>query len=78
MSTLSLATAMFSDPWAGLVPAHVVAFTTTRKGRRVTRYRWQRVDGQSCGGHTPAVSVDVAVRGVSWDRRFSDVRKVES
>ena len=74
----TLATAMYNDIWAGNVPAHVVAFTTTRKGQRVTRYRWQRVDGQSCGGHTPAISGDVAVRGVSWDKRFSDVRKIES
>ncbi|MER9768916.1 hypothetical protein NKJ09_22960 [Mesorhizobium sp. M0189] len=69
-----LATALFNDVWAGLVPAAVIPFRTKRNGQAVTRYRWQREDGQACGGHTPAVSVEVAMRGVTWDQRFSNVK----
>ncbi|ESW92931.1 hypothetical protein NKL07_21890 [Mesorhizobium sp. C280B] len=65
-------TATFHDIWAGPVPAHVVAFKTTRKGERVVRYRWQRVDGNHCCSVvylTPAAAAAAKRR----DARFSNV-----
>lgn len=34
------ATATYRDIWAGDIAATVEAFKTTRRGQRVTRYRW--------------------------------------
>lgn len=69
----SLATATFKDTWAGAVPAHVIAFKTTRNGARVTRYRWQRVDGMHCCGST-FTTVAAAVAAKLRDARFADVQ----
>ncbi len=68
----AIATAKFNDIWAGNVDAQVLAFKTTRRGERVTRYRWVRVDGQGCG-YNAFPSVARAVAAVRLDRRFSDV-----
>lgn len=67
-----MATALFYDIWAGNVPALVVPFKTTRKGQRVTRYRWQRVDGLHCDSRT-FITIQGAVSALARDRRFSNV-----
>lgn len=67
-----MATAIFHDIWQGAVACRVEPFTTKRKGERVTRYRWRRVDGQGVG-HLPFRTVAGAVAAAMRDQRFSDV-----
>lgn len=65
-------TAINRDIWKGDVLCHVAAFKTTRNGQRVTRYRWQRVDGMHC--HSGVfTSPEMAVAAIRRDARFSAI-----
>lgn len=66
------ATALFNDVWAGKVLAVVKPFRTKRNGQTVTRYRWQRADGQHCCGGV-FTSVEFAVAAKRRDARFSNI-----
>jgi hypothetical protein len=44
-----IATAFYSDPYAGQLAAYLVPFKTTRRRDRVVSYRWQTDRGGQCG-----------------------------
>jgi hypothetical protein len=68
----STPTALFLDHWFGPVLCHIEAFKTKRRGERVTRYRWHRVDGMNC--HSGVfTSPERAVAAVRRDQRFQNV-----
>jgi hypothetical protein len=66
----STTTAFFNDVWSGPVEAFVAPFRTKRKGATVTRYRWQRQDGQHCCSSV-FTSLEQAVAAKRRDARFS-------
>lgn len=63
------ATATFNDPYAGETPVHLVAYSTSRRGKRLVAYRWT----PAITGHRPQLSVERAIAVARLDRRFSNV-----
>lgn len=72
MAKTAFATATFKDIWAGNVAAELREFKTTRRGQRVTRFRWQRVDGMHCDSRA-FQTISGAIAALARDARFCDV-----
>lgn len=70
--------ATYFDIWAGPVEAALIPFKAKRKGETVTRYRWQRANGQSVGGFaSPFVTVDGALAAIKRHACFANGVKAE-
>lgn len=68
------ATATYRDTWAGDVPVSLVAARSTRRGERVTIYRWAAEHGGiNAGGMVPTVHPQKAIRFAQNHPYFSNV-----
>lgn len=69
-----LATATYSDTWAGNVAAHVEGFKTKRKGETVMRYRWTRANASIGIWSAPFTSIANAMAAAQRHPAFSNVQ----
>lgn len=70
----AVATATYQDTWAGEVVAYLMPQKTTRRGVRMTVYRWMRDNGQTCDGMVCGRGVDRMMAHAEWHALFSNVQ----
>ena len=74
--TNNVATATFHDTWAGELAAYLVPQKTTRRGQRVTAYRWMTERGTCCDGLSHgSTNPDRMIAHAERHARFSNVRR---
>jgi len=69
----NMPTAHFHDAYAGWIDARVEPFVTTRRGNRVTRYRWITARG-GCGFAGSFASPIKAVLAATRRHDFANIR----
>jgi hypothetical protein len=73
---IHLATATYQPAYGSPVAAYIAPYQTTRRGQRVTAYRWHAEGGQHVG-YLPFATVERGMRAVATDHRFTNVALAE-